>query len=136
MTQFRKPKKTSKYYVPGEVYLTVVHFCLQYPLWKMELDMDPSDDRKGIDYSGVHVQTSNRADPTPGPAMRRAMIAKKKQIVDETAREIAGDDDKWLIMGVANGLTHYQLVEQGMDVERDTYYAMRRKFYYELSKKI
>lgn len=135
MTQYRIPKKTSKYYVPAEVYKTTVHFCRQYPLWKAELEIEP-DDRKGQDYSGEHVQTSNQSDPTPELAMRRHMIRQKKELVEDLAHDIAGDDDKWLIMGVGYGFTHYQLADKGMLCTRDDYYNMRRKFYYELSKRI
>jgi len=33
--------KKSKYYLPKEEYLTVKHFCLQYPAWEAELDALP-----------------------------------------------------------------------------------------------
>lgn len=135
MTQYRLPKKTSKYYVPGEVYLTVVHFCRQYPLWKAELDTSV-DSGIGIDYSKVRVQTSNQYDATAELAMRRAEIARKKDLVDSVAKEVAGELSKWLVLGVGNGLTYYQLRERGIPCGKEMYYAVRRRFYYEMSKRI
>lgn len=135
MTQYRLPKKTSQYYVPGEVYLTVVHFCRQYPLWVAELGVDP-DSAQGIDYSKERVQTSNQYDSTSDLAMRRAEIARKKAIVDEVAKDIANGLAKWLVMGVGNGLTYFQLRDRGIPCGKEMYYSMRQRFYYEMSKRI
>lgn len=135
MTQYRIPKETSKFFVPGEVYLTVVHFCRQYPLWVSELKIDP-DSGQAIDYSKEHVQTSSQFDSTSELAMRRVMISQKKQLVDSVAREVAGNMNEWLVMGVGNGLTFFQLRDRGMPCGKDMYYNMRQKFYYELSKRI
>lgn len=135
MTQFRVPKPSSKYYVPEQVYLTVVHFCRQYPLWKAELEMTPNT-QKAIDYSRDAVQTSNQFDQTAEIAMDRKMIADKKEIVENTAREVAGVFAEWLLLGVGHGLTYYQLVDKGIPCGKDMYYDIRRKFYYVLSKRI
>ena len=135
MSQFRTPTKKSKYYVPGEVFLTTVHFCRQYPLWVSELDTAP-DTSTGISYDRDRVQTSTQGDATADLAMRRQMISRKKELVDDTAREVAGPMDRWLIMGVGNGLTYFQLHDRGIPCGKDMYYDMRQRFYYELSKKI
>lgn len=135
MSQFRTPRKTSKYYVPGEVFLTTVHFCRQYPLWVSELAAAP-DASKGVSYDRDRVQTSTQGDSTADLAMRRQMITRKKELVDDTAHEIAGPLDRWLIMGVGNGLTYFQLHDRGIPCGKDLYYDLRQKFYYELSKKI
>ncbi len=135
MTQYRVPKKTSKYYVPEQVYLTVVHFCRQYPLWKAELEINPNT-QKAIDYSRDVVQTSNQFDQTSEIAMDRKMIADKKELVEKTAHEVAGVFAKWLLLGVGHGLTYYQLVDKGIPCGKDMYYDIRRKFYFVLSKRI
>lgn len=135
MTQYRVPKKTSKYYVPEQVYLTVVHFCRQYPLWKAELEINPNT-QKAIDYSRDVVQTSNQFDQTSEIAMDRKMIEDKKELVEKTAHEVAGVLAKWLLLGVGHGLTYYQLVDKGIPCGKDMYYDIRRKFYFVLSKRI
>lgn len=135
MTQYRVPKKTSKYYVPEQVYLTVVHFCRQYPLWKAELEINPNT-QKAIDYSRDVVQTSNQFDQTSEIAMDRKMIVDKKELVEKTAHEVAGVLAEWLLLGVGHGLTYYQLVDKGIPCGKDMYYDIRRKFYFVLSKRI
>lgn len=135
MTQYRVPKKTSKYYVPEQVYLTVVHFCRQYPLWKAELEINPNT-QKAIDYSRDVVQTSNQFDQTSEIAMDRKMIEDKKELVEKTAHEVAGVLAEWLLLGVGHGLTYYQLVDKGIPCGKDMYYDIRRKFYFVLSKRI
>ena len=73
MTQYRTPKKTSKYYVPEQVYKATVYHCRQYPLWVSELAVEP-DTSKAIDYSTDRVQTSSQYDATSEIAMHRQMI--------------------------------------------------------------
>lgn len=135
MTQYRTPRKTSKYYVPGEVYLTTVHFCRQYPLWMQELETEP-DTSKGISYDKERVQSSSQYDATSDIAMRRQMIAQKKKLVDDTAEAVAGIMSQWIILGVSHGLTYYQLKQQGIPCGKNMYYALRQRFYYEISRQI
>ena len=135
MTQYRVPKKTSKYYVPEEVYKTTVHYCRQYPLWKQELEADP-DASKAIDYSTDRVQTSSQPDPTSDIAMRRATIRKKKETVEHVAHTVAGTMHTWLILGACHGLTYYQLRDRGIPCGKNMYSALRQRFYYEMSKLI
>lgn len=135
MTVIRKPAKNSKYYVEKEVFDTVLHFCRQYPLWVAELKAD-STSVAGLNYDKDAIQTSNDSDPTSKLGMRRAMISRKKDLVDNCARQVAADLSDWLIKGVGYGLTYYQLYERGIPCSRNTYYSIRRRFYYEMSKLI
>jgi hypothetical protein len=135
MTAQRTPVKDSKYFVEKETFLTVLHYCRQYPLWLAELDAVGTPIR-GISYDKDAVQTSPDYDATAELAMRRTAISRKKDVIDKCARRVAGDLSEWLIMGVSHGLTFYQLYERGMPCSRNTYYSIRRKFYYEMSKLI
>ena len=135
MSQYRIPRKNSKYYVEKELYLTTVHFCRQYPTWLAELNIIP-DTSKAITYDKEHVKSSNDYDPTSETAMRRAEIERKKNLIDSVADEISQDYKSWLILGICYGLSFFELEERGMLLPRDRYYDMRRRFYYLLSKKI
>jgi hypothetical protein len=135
MAQYRVPTKKSKYFVPAETYLTTVHYCRQYPLWKQELETEP-DTSKGISYDKERVQSSNQYDATSDIAMRRQMIGRKKQLVDDTAALVGGPMAEWIILGVAHGLTYYQLQQRGMPCGKNMYYGLRQRFYFELSKEI
>lgn len=134
MPHYRAPSEKSPFYVPKEVYLTVVHYCLQYPLWKAELET--TDGVKAIRYDKEKVQTSASDDAVYNAAVRRAELSKKKDLVDRIAREVADDLDRWLILGVCYGMTYYQLEYRGIPCGKDLYYTIRKKFYYEISKEI
>lgn len=135
MTQYRIPAKSSKYYVERELYMTVVHFCRQYPTWIAELNIDP-DTSRAITYDKECVQTSMTGDMTADLAIRRVKIAEKVKLIDDTAKEVAGSCNSWLILGVCYGIPFFQLVSQGIPCGKDMYYSMRRKFYYLVSKRI
>lgn len=60
----------------------------------------------------------------------------KMQIIDDTINKVANGLDYWLRLGVCYGLTFDQLKGRGIPCERDCYYLMRRKYYFELVKRI
>lgn len=131
MSHYRVPSEKSPYYIPKEVYLTTVHYCLQYPLWKAELET--TDGLQGIRYDKERVQTSPSSDAIPNAAIRRAELSQKKEALEKVANMVAGDLDKWLILGVCHGMTYYQLQWRGIPCGKDVYYTARQRFYYEMS---
>lgn len=118
MSRQRIPAKSSKYYVPKEEYLTVIHFCRQYPDWEKEI----SDSVK------QGVQT---ADP-----VRIATIRKKKAVLEMLIQKLADGMDEWMVLGICYGLTYPQLKQRGIPCGRNQYYEMRQRFYYYLSRMI
>lgn len=134
MSQHRTPSKRSKYYLPKETFLTVVHYCKQYPLWVHELTT--LQGTKGIAYDGDRVQTSHDSDPTYEMAMKREEYRKKKDKVDEVACFVAGGMAEWIVRGACYDMPFYKLRQDGIPCEKNLYYRLRRRFYYEMSKKI
>ncbi len=135
MSQHRTPSEKSKYYVPKETFLTVVHWCKQYPLWVDELSIEP-DMNKAVVYDRDRVQTSPSADQVENIAIRRAEIDRKRKQLEDTAHEVADDLAPWIIRGVCYDLPYYYLKMQGIPCSKDVYYVLRRKFYYEMAKRI
>lgn len=135
MGEFRIPSEKSKYYIQKEEYLTVVHFCRQYPEWVKELSVEP-DSGGAIRYDRERVQTSGNYDANAELAMRRYELARKKQLVDDAAREAAGGMAEWLVLGVSYGFAFWELEVRGIPCEKNAYYKMRRKFYFILAKKM
>lgn len=135
MSEHRVLSQKNKYYVPKETFLMVIHYCKQYPTWEAELSA-MSDTSKAITYDHDRVQTSNDSDPTADLAMRRAEISRKKDMIDKTAKEVAGSLWKWLILGACHDNPYYHLQHCGIPCGKDMYYNLRRKFYYEMSKRI
>ena len=133
--KYRALSDKNKYSLPKEDYLTAVHYSLRYPLWVEELK-SVADTGKAIRYDEEKVQTSNSSDPTYEVAVRSYELSKKISIVDEAIKLVAAGLDKWLRMGVCYGLTFEQLKGRDMPCERTAYYNMRRRYYYELVKRI
>lgn len=137
MSKYRTPSDKSPYFIPKEDYLTAVHYSLRYPLWKEKFNMS-ADTRGAIRYDKDKVQTTNDFDSTSEMAIRLSGIWDKIQLVDEVIR-IASDGsglDDYLRLGVCYGLTFFQLKERKIPCEREMYYRIRRKYYYELSLRI
>lgn len=137
MSKYRPLTQKNKYYIPKEDYLTAVHYSLRYPLWKEEFDMS-ADTRSAIRYDIERVQNNAEYDSTSETALRLSKIWDKMQLVEEVVK-IASDGsglDNWLKLGVCYGLTFYQLKERSMPCERNMYYRIRKRYYYELSMRI
>ena len=137
MGKYRAPSENSKYYIPKEDYLTAIHYSLRYPLWKEEVET-MADTSKGIAYDKDKVQSSFTIDQTFEAAVKIMDSGKqhKIQLVDDTIHTAADGLDYWLRLGVCYGLTFEQLKGKGLPCERDKYYLIRRRYYYELIKKI
>lgn len=135
MSKYRTPSEKSKYYIPKEDYLTAIHYSLRYPLWLAEAKA-MTDTRASVRYDMDKVQTSNMGDSTLEAATRLTEINAKIALVDEVIEKVGKDLASYLRLGVCYGLTFDQLKGKKMPCERDTYYLMRRHYYYELAKKI
>lgn len=137
MGRYRALRENNKYYLPKQTYLMCIHYALQYRDWKASLDAE-RDTRGAIRYDKDHVQTSNDYDSTSETAMRMIEYDDKCKMIDKVI-DVACDYstlNSWIRLGVCYGFTFSQLKAEGMPCERDLYYKIRRRFYYELSKKI
>lgn len=135
MSKYRTPSANNKYYIPKEEYLTAIHWCLRYPLWVAELDLEP-DTGKAIEYDKDRVQTSNDFDPVSSLAIRRADIAAKKKMLEDTIKEVDESIYRYLLLGIGYGFTEHQLKQKGMPCGHNYYYSKRQQVLYEISQKI
>ena len=135
MSKYRTPKPSSKYAIPKEDYLTAIHYSLRYSLWKEEVDT-MADTSRAITYDKDKVQTSFGYDSTYEAAVRitDSYAMQKIKLIDDLLTLVAGSMDSWLRLGVCYGLTYDQLKGKGMPCEKDKYYTMRRRYYFELIK--
>lgn len=135
MGKYRIPTPKSKYYIPKQDYLTAIHWCLRYPLWKAEIELEP-DSGKAIEYDKDHVQTSNNFDPVSSLAIRRAEISRKMALLESTIRNVDEHMYQYLLLGVAYGFTEAQLKAKGMPCSHNYYYKKRQQVIYEIAQKI
>lgn len=133
--KYRVLSDKNKYSLPKEDYLTAIHYSLRYPMWVEEL-RTAADTGSAIRYDRDKVQTSNDSDQTADVAMRMAELSSRIDLIDEIISRVSGGLDSWLRLGVCHGLTFEQLKGKDIPCERDKYYLMRRRFYYELAQKI
>ena len=135
MFKVKTPTKDSKYWVPVEDFKTALHWSLRYPLWIAELSIEP-DTSMAIRYDKDKVQTSGNYDATVETAIRRDELRRKAELLEGTVREVAPEIYKYLLLGVTQGRTVYQLLDEGMPCSKDYFIERRQQYYYEISKKI
>ncbi len=139
MGKYRVPSKKSKYYLPHEQYLAVVHYALSYPALLAEYNT-LADTIGAIRYDKDKIQTSNNYDSTFEAAVKLTEISSKLHKIENAlelseANEIIRNRLKEI---VCYGKTIYQIVDidDFKDCGRDRLQALRHKFLYELSKKM
>ena len=133
--KYKTPSKRSKFFVPKEDYITAIHWCLRYPLWEAELKALP-DTNRSMAYDNDKVQSSAKNDITADIAIRMEELERKKKLLDDTAKQVDFELKDYIILGVTQGLTVYQLLQRGMPCNKNEYIKKRQQFYYEISKKI
>ena len=132
---YRRPSKSSPYWVEPELFDTVVHFCRCYPMWKKELETLP-DSSKAITYDSDKVQTSGGYDVTSALALKRVEIERKINLIDTAAQTVDREIWKWIVKGTTEKYTFQQLKQQGIPCERNYFSKRKSEFYYLLSKRI
>lgn len=137
MGKYRIPSPKSQYSLPKEDYLTAIHYSLRYPLWKEEVET-MADTSKAITYDKDKVQTSSSYDSTFEAAVRitDSYAMSRIKLIDGIISQVAQGMESWLRLGVCYGLTFNQLKSKGMPCEKDMYYNMRKRYYFELSQRI
>lgn len=135
MSKYRIPSEKSEYYLPKQEYLTAIHYALRYPLLLDELN-SARDTSTAIRYDKDKVQTSPSDDMIVNAALRASELSAKVQLIEDCITISADGMDRYLKLGVCYSLTFSQLKTKGMPCERNKYYQIRRRFYYELSRRI
>ena len=93
---------------------------------------------KCIEISDVPKGSGGTGNATEDLAIRRAMLSKNCELVEQTCIEADADIYQWMLKAVTNEGIGYTYLKERMDIpcSRNTYYERRRKFYWLLSKKI
>lgn len=122
----------SKYYIPKERYLELVHFCRQYPDWKRDYESIG-----GITYGEDILDAHQKewSDPTYNITQKRLRLSTKMNQVEQAAIDADSFLYPWLLKGVTEGLS-YDILRASSDVptSRDIYYETYRRFFYILNR--
>ena len=89
-----------------------------------------------IRYDKDCVQTSPSDDIIMNAALRATELSNKIKLIEDTITLCAEGMESYLKLGVCYGLTFGQLESRGIPCGHKKYYEIRRRFLYELSKKI
>lgn len=120
------------YYITKERYLELKHFCRQYRQWgkdlaELSLALTSHDYRKPKGY----VKT----DPVAELVVRRQLLQSLVDMVRHAAIEAGGDYWRYILITVTEGRGYISLtMNDGLQLPRDTYYILIRKFYWLLDK--
>ena len=115
-------------------YIELLHFCRQYPEWKIE-----ANSLLGLRPLKADGQPrgSGKTDPVAQAAERREKLMAKIAIVDECAKAVGGGE--WyaaIIQNVCIGRPYTQIDRALMPTSlRNTFFARRREFFELLDKK-
>lgn len=124
-------------YMSKADYLTAVHYALRYP--ELKKRYNNLYDTRSIDYSKPRVKSSNNFDSTQNYAIERQQLSDKIEKIESAIRETIQDDgifEEYLKLAVCYGYTFEQLLGKKIPISRNTFYKLRKKFYFILSKKI
>lgn len=143
MTKIRAElSKKNPLYVEKHAFWTAYHFAMQYPEWKREYADMLGLATKAVDYDDMPHATGT-GDPTARLAIRASVLHGNISMIESTAIIAGRDMADYLLYGVTNEGVTYNYLRQGRCKElgvipcgKNTYYQMRRLFYYLLSQKI
>lgn len=128
--------ENSKYYISKDRYLELLHFCRQYPDWKIQSKAlrDTLIGSTGI-IANDGVQTSEVTDKTLEQAAKLEEIDSKMQMVDKTLIEAGDDISTYLQLAVTVGKP-FKYLQTVMDIpcSKNYFYERYRRFFYMLDK--
>lgn len=134
MPNVRRKHKNKKWLISESAWEYARQYAFMYNEWKALYDA--LDSRRYTKSDGM-PRGNSLSDPTEQDGIRRAELAAKMEIIDQTLIEADPDIYQWLKVAVTNrGVTYKILAQQGMPCGPDMYYDRRRKFYYLLAQKI
>ena len=124
-----------KYGISKHRFYELMHFCLQYHEWKDELKYN-TDTLKSKEISDM-PQGGERKKAIEELAMRRVMLQRKCDLIEETAEEADGDIKDYIVKAVTNEGISFTYLSTVMRIpcSRTNFYEKRRKFFYLLDKK-
>lgn len=125
--------KKSTYYVEKHRYYELKHFCLQYPIWKKAKQSIDAMASRPIEKIGFTPKDGSS--PVQKCIDASLYLAKRIELVEDTAAEAGEDLKEYLLAGVINGFS-YDQVRARYDIPccRDKYYEIYRKFFWLLNK--
>lgn len=128
--------KKNQWWIPKHAFYTAYHYALQYNDWKHEHSV--LDGAVGTVVADGMPRASSIGNITQNTGIKRAELADKMRLIEETVKEVDEALYPWLIIAVTKEGINYNYLHtmMRMPCSRNSYYNKRRQFYYLLCKKI
>lgn len=125
------------YYLTKHRFYEVYHYAMQYQEWKDEY-RTTEQTMRGIAYDRVKVKSSGSGDALERVAIRLTELSEKIEMLEAVARETDKDLSEYILRGVTDEQVTYNYLSMVLHIpcSRNTYYSLRRKFYWLLSKRL
>lgn len=125
------------YYLTKHRFYEVYHYAMQYQEWKDEY-RTTEQTMRGIAYDGVKVKSSGSGDALERVAIRLTELSEKIEMLEAVAKETDKDLSEYILRGVTDEQVTYNYLSMVLHIpcSRNTYYSLRRKFYWLLSKRL
>jgi hypothetical protein len=125
------------YYLTKHRFYEVYHYAMQYQEWKDEY-RTTEQTMRGIAYDGVKVKSSGSGDTLERVAIRLTELSEKIEMLEAVAKETDKDLSEYILRGVTDEQVTYNYLSMVLHIpcSRNTYYSLRRKFYWLLSERL
>jgi hypothetical protein len=125
------------YYLTKHRFYEVYHYAMQYQEWKDEY-RTTEQTMRGIAYDGVKVKSSGSGDALERVAIRLTELSEKIEMLEAVAKETDKDLSEYILRGVTDEQVTYNYLSMVLHIpcSRNTYYSLRRKFYWLLSERL
>jgi hypothetical protein len=125
------------YYLTKHRFYEVYHYAMQYQEWKDEY-RTTEQTMRGIAYDGVKVKSSGSGDTLGRVAIRLTELSEKIEMLEAVAKETDKDLSEYILRGVTDEQVTYNYLSMVLHIpcSRNTYYSLRRKFYWLLSERL
>lgn len=126
--------RKNKYFIEKERHLELVHFCLQYPIWKKAYNSLDGLSKRPTDLNMIFQGTNYSESPTERCVMARENFSRLMGIVEQASKETDDMLGKYILIAVTEGYS-YETLRARYDIPccRDTYYNLYRKFFWVLN---
>lgn len=122
--------KKNRYWLNKHRYYELMHFCLQYPVWKKTyLYLDGYN--APYEYCNIRNQSNEHSDPTARCAITRSYYQERMEMIEQTALKTDPELASYIIKAVTEGRSYNNLKTYlSIPCGRDAYYERYRRFFW------
>lgn len=126
-----------KWNISKHRFFELYHYCLQYNEWKDILNYKVAT-VKSPQISDMPRALGGKSDPTADLGIDRAELEHKCKVIEDAAQAVDELLYDYIIKAVTNeGITYnYLSTVMGIPCSHNTWYKLRRKFYWILDRKL